>query len=168
MTFDDKSKILAVGNSNGYIVLFEAIEESKEIKLSPITQIVSDHEIPLTSLGTLFRGDNLLVSAFSNGTVKIFTYKGDLLCELGAHSRNINAVACHPNKSIFWTVGDDTFLNVFEVSGDTVDKIQVDLRLSAKVPDLMLMGVQFAGDDYSSICAVPYDYPNLILCENII
>lgn len=57
---------------------------------------------------------------------------------------------------------------MFEVSGDTSDKIQVDLRLSAKVPDLMLVGVQFAGDDFSSIVAVPYDYPNLILCEDII
>lgn len=57
---------------------------------------------------------------------------------------------------------------MFEVTGDTNDKIEVDLRLSAKITDLMLVGVQFAGEDYSSIVAVPYDYPNLILCENVI
>lgn len=54
-------------------------------------------------------------------------------------------------------------MNLFEVSGDTTDKIEVDLRLSAKINDLMLVGVQFTGDDNSSIVAVPYDYPNLIL-----
>lgn len=169
MTFDDRSKVLAVGNANGYVVLFTAEEVDKKIELVPNKNFLTPPaEIPLTSLGTLFRGDNLLVAAYSNGTVKIFTFKGDILCEIGAHSRNINAVACHPEKSIFWTVGDDTFLNVFEVQGDTVDKVTVDLRSSAKVPDLMLVGVCFAGDDNSSIVAVPYDYPNLILCENLI
>lgn len=102
MTFDDRSKVLAVGNANGYVVLFTAEEVDKKIELVPNKNFLTPPaEIPLTSLGTLFRGDNLLVAAYSNGTVKIFTFKGDILCEIGAHSRNINAVACHPEKSIF-------------------------------------------------------------------
>lgn len=168
MTFDERTKILAVGNSNGFIILFKAEEEGGSVKLNPIKHLSPPAEIPLTSLGTLFRGENLLVAAYSNGTVKIFTFDGNILVEMSAHSRNINAIACHPNKSIFWTVGDDCFLNVFEVTGDYTDKIEVDLRLSSRVTDLMLVGVQYAGDDFNSIVAVPYDYPNLILCENVI
>lgn len=49
-----------------------------------------------------------------------------------------------------------------------MDKIEVDLRLSAKIADYMLVGVQYAGDDNSSIVAVPYDYPSMILCLNCI
>ena len=140
----------------------------EEVKLNPLSHLEPPNEIPLTSLGTLFRGENLLVSSFCNGTVKIHTFEGKQVCDLGAHSRNINAVCWHPSKSIFWTVGDDWFLNVWEVTGDTTDKIEVDLRLSSKITDLMLVGVQFAGEDNSSIVSVPYDYPNLILCENVI
>ena len=168
MTFDERSKTLAVCNSNGYVVLFKAEEKDKAIKLNPISTLTPADEIPCTSLGTLFRGENLLVACFSNGAVKIFTFNGEIVCEIGAHSRNINAVACHPSRSLFWTVGDDCFLNVFEVTGDTVDKIEVDLRLSSKVTDLMLVGVCYAGDDESSIVAVPFDYPNMVICENAI
>jgi len=93
MTFDERSKVLAVGNSNGYVVLFKAEEDGKIVKLNPISHLSPPDEIPLTSLGTLFRGENLLVASFSNGTVKLFTFEGDKVCEIGAHSRNINAVA---------------------------------------------------------------------------
>lgn len=101
MTFDERSKVLAAGNSNGYVVLFKAEEEDKTVKLTPLSHLSPPAEIPLTSLGTLFRGDNLLVATYSNGTVKIFTFDGEIICEIGGHSRNINAVACHPSKSIF-------------------------------------------------------------------
>lgn len=92
MTFDDRSKVLAVGNSNGYIVLFKAEEVDGKVKLTPNSHLEPPAEIPLTSLGTLFRGENLLVSAFTSGTVKIHTFEGQKVCEIGAHSRNINAI----------------------------------------------------------------------------
>ena len=168
MTFDERSNVLAAGNSNGFVVLFKAEESGGKVQLNPLCHLSPPNEIPLTSLGTLFRGENLLVSWFSNGTVKLHTFEGDPVCEIGAHSRNINAVCCHPSKSIFWTVGDDWFLNVWEVIGDRVDKIEVDLRLTSKITDLIIVGVSFAGEDNSSIVAVPYDYPNLIFCENVI
>lgn len=98
MTFDTRTKVLAVGNSNGYVVLFTAEEQSGSVKLNPVSHLSPPAEIPLTSLSTLYRGDNLLVASYSNGSVKIFTFSGDMLCEIGAHSRNINAIACHPTK----------------------------------------------------------------------
>lgn len=79
MTFDERSKVLAVGNSNGYVVLFKLEEQDKSVKMTPLSHISPPDEIPLTSLGTLFRGDNLLVAAFSNGTVKLFTFDGDII-----------------------------------------------------------------------------------------
>ena len=79
MTFDERSKTLAVGNSNGYVVLFKAEEKDKTVKLSPLSELTPPDEIPCTSLGTLFRGENLLVACYSNGTVKIFTFGGEIV-----------------------------------------------------------------------------------------
>ena len=76
MAFDERTKTLAAGNSNGYVVLFKAEEDDKNVKLTPQSHLSPPDEIPLTSLGTLFRGDNLLVSSFSNGMVKIYTFDG--------------------------------------------------------------------------------------------
>jgi hypothetical protein len=42
---------------------------------------------------------------------------GAVIAEVGAHSRGINALACHPQIPIFATCSDDTFLNIFEVVG---------------------------------------------------
>lgn len=79
MTFDDRSKVLAVGNSNGYVVLFSAEEDDGTVKLNPISHLAPPNEIPLTSLGTLFRGENLLVGSFANGTVQLYTFAGELI-----------------------------------------------------------------------------------------
>lgn len=79
MTFDERSKTLAVGSSNGNILLFTAEEGDKTINLNTVSTIPSDDVIPITSLAVLFRGENLLVACGSSGTVRIFTFTGDLI-----------------------------------------------------------------------------------------
>jgi len=60
----------------------------------------------------------MFVAGFSNGLVKLIAKNGELLSDISAHSRTITAMACHPSKSVFATCGDDTFLNIWEVSGN--------------------------------------------------
>jgi len=64
MACDMKSKTLAVGNSNGYIVIFKC-ESLFEWK--PVTTVTPLNEIPVTALSCLNRGDNLFVAGFANG-----------------------------------------------------------------------------------------------------
>lgn len=119
-------------------------------------------------MGTLFRGENLYVAGFANGAVKIISTQGAVICELSAHSRTINSLACHPSKSIFATCSDDTFMHLFEVSGDKLDKLDVNLIMGSRVNDFMLSGVTFGGEGNNSLLAVPYDFKTVVVWNNVV
>ena len=59
-------------------------------------------------------------------------------------------------------------MNVFEVSGDKLDKLDVNLVLASRVYDYMLVGVSFGGEGHNSVVSIPYDYRNLIVWNNIV
>ena len=59
---------------------------------------------------------NYYAAGLSNGLVKLFNCNsGAHLVDIQAHSRSVNAIVSHPDKSIFVTVSDDTFVNVWHV-----------------------------------------------------
>lgn len=71
------------------------------------------------SADIMLRGSysNLFIVGLSSGLVKIYsTEEPRCLLELQAHSRQINALVCHPTKPVFATASDDTFLNVWEIN----------------------------------------------------
>ena len=123
--------------------------------------------MPATIVGCLKRlNSNIFVVAFLNGAVKLFNSEtGTLIGEVGAHSRQINALVCHPTKSVFATCGDDTFLNVWEVKGD---EIEIDVVVSSRVADFILTGVCFADPKHSSLICTVYDYKQMIVWNDII
>jgi WD40 repeat protein len=123
--------------------------------------------VPATSVGCLKRPNtNIFVVAFLNGTVKLFNSEtGALVGEVGAHSRQINGLVCHPTKSVFATCSDDTFLNVWEVQGD---EIEIDVVISSRVADFILTGVCFADPNHSSLICTVYDYKQMIVWNNIL
>jgi WD40 repeat protein len=88
--------------------------------------------------------------------------------EIGSHSRSLNALICHPTKPIFATGSDDTFVNVYEVTGDKADNIDVNLALSSKVNDYQVVGLAFGGSGNRSLIAAPYDYKNFIVWNEIV
>jgi WD40 repeat protein len=100
--------------------------------------------------------------------VKIITPSGISICELSAHSRTLNAIACHPTRSVFATSSDDTFVHLFEVVGDKIEKIDVNLLVSSRVNDYMICGVAFGGENNSSLLAAPYDFKTIIVWNNIV
>lgn len=114
------------------------------------------------SVDVLLRGihSNLFVAGLSNGLVRVFTTdEPKCLLELQAHSRQINALICHPTKPFFATAADDTFLNVWEISKQAV--FDVNLVLSNRCPDMQLTGVAFGSNSestLSSVIASVYDY----------
>lgn len=64
MSSDEKSRTLAVGNSNGYIVILSC---DNQTEWKPLYNIAPLNEIPVISLGTLNRGENLFIAGLSNG-----------------------------------------------------------------------------------------------------
>ena len=165
MSGDARSKTLAVGTATGSVLVFEC-ENQGEWRI--LHTIESTQEIPVTSMGTLMRGDNIYVVGFANGMVKLIHPSGFVACELSAHSRCLNSLACHPSKSVFATCSDDTFMHIFEVSGDKLDRLDVNLLISSRVNDYQLCGVVFGGESNSTVVATPYDFKTIVVWNNII
>ena len=76
--------------------------------------------MPITSCGILNRGDNLFVLGDGLGKVYIVNCKdggkAELLITIQAHQQCLNALACHPTKSVFATVGEDSMVAVWGLS----------------------------------------------------
>ena len=100
--------------------------------------------------------------------MKVFLASGASVAEITPHSRMITGLACHPSKSVFATCGDDSFVNVFEISGDKTEKVDVNLIVSSRVNDMMMTGICFGGEGNNSILGVPYDYKNLVVWNNVV
>ena len=77
-------------------------------------------------------------------------------------------MCCHPTKSVFATCGDDTFVNIFEVTGDKLEKLDLNLVAASRVNDFMIVGVSFGGEGNNSLVAVPYDFKTIVVWNNII
>ena len=102
------------------------------------------------------------VVAYSNGSVRLYQPDtGSLLAEVGAHSRQINGLACHPAQGLFATCADDSFMNVWKVTPEG----NVTIMSSSRVPDFQLTGVCFAGKFSQSVVASVYDYKQLIVWD---
>ncbi|CDW78897.1 wd repeat-containing protein 54-like [Stylonychia lemnae] len=165
MSCDLRSRTLAVGNSNGYVIIFQCDTQSE---WKPLHSIQPQTEIPVHSISTLNRGDNVFVVGYANGSVRLISPSGQLLCNLSAHSRSLNALTCHPTKSVFATCSDDTFTHIFEVVGDKLDKLNVNLILSSRVNDHLLTGVAFGGEGNNSLVVAPYDYKTIVVLNNVV
>ena len=59
-------------------------------------------------------------------------------------------------------------MHVFEVVGDKLEKIDVNLILSSRVNDYMLCGLSFGGEKNNSLIAAPYDYKTIVVWNNIV
>ena len=99
--------------------------------------------------------------------VKLLKPNLEKVLEVSCHSRQINALSVSANASLFATAGDDTFVNVWEVTGDG-DKVKVQHFLGSRISDVMMVGVTFGGAGGKSIVAVPYDYAQMVVWEKAV
>lgn len=74
----------------------------------------------------------------------------------------------HATRSVFATCSDDTFVNIFEVVGDKLDKIDVNLIMASRVNDHMPVGICFGGEGNNSLVVTPYDYKTVIIWNNVV
>ncbi|CAM9255384.1 unnamed protein product, partial [Hapterophycus canaliculatus] len=74
---------------------------------------------PVTALRTR---DSTVIAAYSTGHLRLFdARKMSLAIEIAAHSRTINAIDLHPSSMLLATVGEDFFLNVWELPSGGLD-----------------------------------------------
>ena len=142
------------------MIIFDCDNQSE---WKPLHNIKPDNEIPVTSLEILNvpSGENLYTVGFANGSIKLINPKGQLIATVNAHSRGVNALTCHPVKSIFASCSDDTFMNIFKLN----DKSEVTLVLSSRVNDYQLVGVAFSED---SVISTPYDFKNIAIWNSVV
>ena len=78
----------------------------------------------------------MFIVAYASGVVRLFLCEtGQKVCEIGAHSRQINALVTHPTRTVFVTAGDDTFVNVWEITGATLERLDINILTSSIVND---------------------------------
>lgn len=114
-------------------------------------------------------GVPMFIVGYASGTVKLFlSESGQLVCEIGAHSRQVNALCAHPTRTVFVTAGDDTFVNLWEITGSTIEHLDINLLTSSIVNDYQVCGVTFGQENYRSIVASVYDYKTLLVWDDIL
>ena len=59
-------------------------------------------------------------------------------------------------------------MSVFEISGDSFERIDVNLILSSRVNDYQLCDLAFGGPSDNSLLTVPYDYKTAAVWTNIL
>ena len=110
---------------------------------------------PATSLR--FCHNDWLVTAYLTGKIRIFRRNSFTIhAEIAAHSRAITALDAF--DSCFASVGEDTFLNVWEIS-KTGGRVK--LVSSQRIANDLLSGVAFAGAKH--LVTAAYDTSNLKL-----
>ncbi|DBA02024.1 TPA: hypothetical protein N0F65_000271 [Lagenidium giganteum] len=142
---------IASGDDEGTILVRNA-EETFEV----VHRITGDG-FPVTSLR--FCADTWLLAGYLTGRLRIFkkeTFR--VHAEVAAHSRAITALDVWENHVV--SVGEDTFLNVWELSGCKVSP-RIKLVSSQSVANDLLSGVAFAG--LKHIITATYDTTHLKL-----
>ncbi len=123
--------------------------------------------MPITSVGVLYRGSNLFIVGDGNGLVSVVDCAGDkptLLMTVQAHQQALTALVCHPAKSVFATVGEDSMLTMWEIDEHNKLNLVYDYQLANKIPT----GLAFAGDTMSSLLVAQQDNINLAFFKDIV
>lgn len=162
---DVQNGILCVGSSEGKIYLLSVPHVNEANVIGTIPGDVM--KFPVTSMGVLQCGISILLAGYSNGQIKGYKLpEGKHLLTINAHSRAITAIDVNPNKAVIASVGEDSFMNLFEIGAQK--EINVTLISSSKIENTLLCGVSFLPPNYSSVIAVAYDNSKIFYWKDII
>jgi len=107
---------LKIGSAEADMLLLRS--HTKQLE-TMITSIKLMNQAPLASF---------YVVALATGVIRIFSCANcDLMVEMHAHSRQINAIVCHEVKPVFASVGDDTIVNLWhaKIKSDAITDIEL-------------------------------------------
>lgn len=99
---------------------------------------------PSTCADVISIGLPMFAVGYASGRVELYICEtGRRVCEIGAHSRQVNALCAHPTRTVFATAGDDTFVNLWEVTGSSPEKLEINVLSSSIVNDYQVVGLAF-------------------------
>jgi len=119
---------------------------------------------------------NSIVAGYTTGHLRLFRLSsGVLFAEIGAHTRAISAMDVHPEMSLFVSVGEDSVINIWRLSGGgggggegevvggdgdeskSEKTPSVSLEFTGKAADSLLTGVAFSRNGTSHLITSSYD-----------
>ena len=138
-------KLLSVGNEIGEVFCFDVSSSSP----SPTTSFYEFQGTEFTATSICCR-ESVVVAAFSSGHIRIFkvfpdkvSRENELVVEIAAHSRCINALALHPTKYSFASCGEDGKLLIWDFDPT---QFKINLVYSELMPHKLLTGATYLQD----------------------
>ena len=149
MACNQRSKVLLVATGLGQTLFLKPeLEEDWEIVELSGAESQNAPINPITCADVMNLGVPMFIVGYASGTAKLFLCEtGQLVCEIGAHSRQINALCAHPSRTVFATAGDDTFVNLWEITGSSIDRLEINLLTSSIVNDYQVVGISFGQEN---------------------
>ena len=167
MCSDPATGTLLAGTSGDHIIHVQL--GAAQTEMNVIRSHTKQNESMVTSIKLMNQAPlaSFYVVGLATGVVRIYSCAScDLVVEMMAHSRQVNAIVCHEVKPVFATVSDDTMVNLWhaKIEKDTITDIE--LVHNQRIPDHLLVGVVF-GAKQDSLLVAPYDYKFLIHMKNL-
>lgn len=103
--------------------------------------------------------EDIVAAGFSTGHLRIFrTRTSELVVEVAAHSRCVNAVDIHAYQPLVVSVGEDTFVNIWSLPDfESKGSGEISLLFSSCVKDQLLTGAKFMNDETGNFAIAAYD-----------
>jgi len=174
---------IATADDSGVIAQWTISDLSSHVAqtksgMAPLSQLDHGGGFPCTSIAIQ---DSLLIAGYASGHVRIFKQRGGngeplkpsiLEAELAAHARTLTALAIHPSRPTFATVGEDCTVRVWSIpnttsqqasNGSTTSRSKILIDMQAEIKDRLLTGVSFLESSSSTahVCVSMYDFASL-------
>uniref|UniRef100_A0A915PNN8 WD_REPEATS_REGION domain-containing protein n=1 Tax=Setaria digitata TaxID=48799 RepID=A0A915PNN8_9BILA len=168
--------LIAVGSHSGELLVFSCSgENSVAFKKS-----VQEHEFAIVDVATC-HFDDLTCSCDVSGNITVWvknfriiigtltgqllfysTLNGQLMAEVNAHVRQINAIAVAPESAYIISVSDDTMIRLWKLHTRKPEAYRVEWRYNERVENMPLVGAQFVNGRGSGFVVAAYDYSKLL------
>ncbi|KHN85069.1 WD repeat-containing protein 54 [Toxocara canis] len=102
-----------------------------------------------------------IVGTFLGQLLFYSTLTGQLMAEVNAHVRQINAIAVAPESAYVMSAGDDTVIRIWKLHTRKPESYKVEWRHNEIVENMPLMGAQFTNGRGSAFVVAAYDYAKL-------
>ncbi|VDO25587.1 unnamed protein product [Onchocerca flexuosa] len=104
----------------------------------------------------------VIIGTFTGQLLFYSTLNGQLMAEVNAHIRQINAIAVAPESAYIISVSDDTMIRLWKLHICKPEAYRVEWLHNKRVENMPLVGVQFTNDRGNGFVVAAYDYSKLL------
>ncbi|VBB27253.1 unnamed protein product [Acanthocheilonema viteae] len=104
----------------------------------------------------------VIIGTFAGQLLFYSTLSGELMAEVNAHVRQINAIAVAPESAFIISVSDDTMIRLWKLHTRKPEAYRVEWIFNKRVENMSLVGAQFVNSHGSGFVVAAYDYSKLL------